>query len=84
MERNTKTTMYHLAVGDRFYKCGDKNKTVYEKIDHEVKQTSFQTYSHWAIEAKYLVRIIAASNLEHFAKALKSDTDVIFLRNKND
>lgn len=84
MERNTKTTVYNLQIGDRFYKCNDKKKTILEKVEHSIKQTHFQTYRHWSMEAKYMGRVITAEQIEKYAKPIKSDTEVIFLRHKND
>lgn len=69
MERNTVTTMYHLKIGDRFYKCSDKKKTVWTKVEAETKQTHFQTYKHFGI-----------LDGEKYPVAFKSDTQVIFLR----
>ena len=47
MERNTKTTVGALQIGDRFYKCNDKKKLVCEKVESEIKKTHFQTYKHF-------------------------------------
>ncbi|HEY9362183.1 MAG TPA: hypothetical protein VIQ00_02895 [Chitinophagaceae bacterium] len=71
MERNTKTIVNNLAIGDRFLKVNDKKKEVWEKVPHEAKQTKYQTYSHFA-----------KRDYERFPSAMKSDTQVIFLRNK--
>jgi hypothetical protein len=71
MERNTKTTMYHLQIGDRFYKVNDKKKIVYTKVESETKRTHFQTYKHFALK-----------DGERFPDAIKSTTEVIFLRHK--
>ena len=69
MERNTVATIRELEIGDRFYKSGDKNKVVYEKVDHEATQTHFQTYSNFATTAS-----------DPFPKAFKGHTKVVFLR----
>lgn len=71
MKRNEVTEIRDLQNGDRFYKVGDKHKTVFEKIEHETKMTKYQTYSHWGC--------VDGSN---FPQAFKSDTQVVFLRNK--
>jgi len=71
MERNTQTTVYHLQIGDRFYKVNDKKKWVYEMVEGEVKQTHFQTYKHFALK-----------DGERYPDAIKSITEVIFLRHK--
>lgn len=82
MERNTKTTIYHLTIGDRFYKCNDKSKTVFEKV--EIPQTESQlTYKHWCIEAKYFSRVMTSALIEKLAKSIRYDTEVIFLRHKD-
>ena len=71
MERGTKTTAAALQVGDRFYKAVDKTKTVLQMVEHTAKSTKYQTYSLWYLppntDAKY-------------PKAIKGDTEVIFLR----
>lgn len=83
MERNTKTTIYHLQIGDRFYKCNDKSKTIYEKVQQEAKQTYYQTYRHFGICAAFAddTRISEQAKKAAF-KSFKSDTEVIFLRHK--
>ncbi|HVZ95420.1 MAG TPA: hypothetical protein VG847_00990 [Chitinophagaceae bacterium] len=83
MERNTLTTMSQLKIGDRFFKANDKHKNVFEKIDHLVLRTYFQTYTHWAISASVLdVFILNENTIARHARAFKSDTPVIFLRHK--
>jgi L-rhamnose mutarotase len=72
MERNTATTIYDLQPGDRFYKANDKKKDVWEKVEHTMKQTNYQTYSHFAKREE-----------DKYALAFKSNTQVIFLRNNN-
>jgi hypothetical protein len=72
MERNTKTAIYNLQIGDRFFKLNDKKKEVWEKVGHHIKQTKYQTYSNFA-----------KRDYERFASAFKSDTEVIFLRHKS-
>lgn len=72
MERNTLTTIDKLNVGDRFYKVKDKNKTVWEKVAHEIKQTNYQTYSQFATKGK-----------DPHTYAFRKDAQVIFLRSKN-
>ena len=80
MNRNTVTMISELKIGDRFYKAGDKNKTVFQKVDHKSKRTQWQTYTQFAIEAKILGRDLNQSKIEEHAKAFKRDTSVIFLR----
>lgn len=79
MERNTVTTMRELETGDRFYKCADKKKTVYEKVKHETTKTKYQTYQYWAMEGSVLQ---TSANIERFAKAITGSTEVVFLRHK--
>jgi hypothetical protein len=71
MERNTATTAGELQIGDRFFRCNDKKKTVWEKVDSDVKVTHFQTYKHFAITAGM-----------KFPQAINKNTQVIFLRHK--
>lgn len=73
MERNTKTTIDKLAIGDRFYKASDKNKTVLQKVAHAPFQTKHYRYTNWAIKDN-----------ERHADKMRHDTEVIFLRNVND
>lgn len=72
MKRNDVVEIRELKIGDRFIKAGDKSKTVFEKLEHETKITKYQTYSHWA-----------GVDGSKFPQAFKSDTLVVFLRNKN-
>lgn len=73
MERNTRTTVGKLAIGDRFYKVNDKNRTVLQKIEHAPFQTKHYKYTNWAI-----------ADGDRHADKMKHDTEVIFLRNVND
>lgn len=83
MERNSVTTISKLKLGDRFYKAGDKNKKVLEKFDHAVKQTRFQTYSHFAVPASVIDTLKPGHEvLSSYIMAMKSDTELIFLRHK--
>jgi len=83
MERNTKTTVNELLPGDRFYKCNDKNKKVFEKIEHQTKRTHYQTYKHWCLEAAVADGNMHSSAKYEWATAIKADTEVIFLKHKN-
>lgn len=74
MNRNDVAEIRDLKIGDRFYKAGDKDKTVYEKVEHDTKITKYQTYSHWG----------AIDGMDKFPCAFKSDTMVVFLRNKTE
>lgn len=82
MERNTVTNIARLQIGDRFYKANDKHKIVFEKVEHETKKTAYQTYKHWAVEAKYCRGTLTADQIEMYAKPINSATEVIFLRHK--
>jgi len=67
MERNTNTTIYHLSIGDRFYKANDPQRLVWEKVEPEIKGSLL----HWAKKDNHL-----------FASTFRSNTEVIFLRSK--
>lgn len=69
MEKNTKTTIENLQIGDRFYKANDRHKTMFTKVQHESKVTHYQTYQHWALK-----------DAERYPLAMKADTQVVFLR----
>ena len=69
MNRNTPTTIGQLKIGDRFHKAGDKKKEVWQKVEHKVKVTDYQTYGHFA-----------KKDNEKFATPFKKETQVIFLR----
>lgn len=71
MERNTLTTIDKLQVGDRFYKANDKKKEVWEVVEHETKQTHFQTYRFWATNGKL-----------KYPEPVKKNTVLVFLRSK--
>lgn len=85
MERNTVTYINKLKVGDRFYRAGDKDRLVLEKVDHKVKRTNYQTYSHWAIPASIADRFRPdGEQLERqislWGRALRAETQVVYLR----
>lgn len=83
MERNTSTFVGDLKTGDRFYKAGDKSKTVMILVEHKRKVTKFQTYHYFGLEAAVFDRLAPQSRddfIERFAKPLKANTAVIFLR----
>lgn len=69
MESKTQTTIGELQPGDRFYFLKDKKKTVWQKIEHEVKRTHFQTYSNFAKQ-----------DGQKYEQPFKRLTEVIFLR----
>ncbi len=68
---NTVTTIHQLNIGDRFYKLQDKTKTVWEKVEGEVKKTYYQTYRHFA-----------KRDNDKFSQPFQSSTPVVFLRQK--
>lgn len=70
MERNTKTTIDKLAIGDRFYKQNDRNKAIHEKIDRAPFKTKHYTYTNWAMK-----------DGERHPEKMRHDTAVVFLRN---
>ena len=76
MERNTQIEFGRLIIGDRFYKANDTKKTVWEKVQGDVKKTYFQTYRHFAVKADEINYINA------HPVAMKATTIVIFLRNR--
>ena len=67
MERNTNTTIYHLKIGNRFYKANDPQRLVWEKVEKEIKGSLL----HWAKKDNHL-----------FASTFRSNTEVIFLKSK--
>jgi hypothetical protein len=73
MERNTLTSMGQLKIGDRFYLKSDRKKTVWEKVESEVKVTNYQTYKHFAQ--------LPGMN---YPQPMNRNTVVIFLRHKED
>lgn len=81
MDRNTVTTADKLELGDRFYFANDKNKVVWQKVEHEIKVTHFQTYKHWCILAS-----VADNPKMHptakatYVKPMRKETKVVFLR----
>lgn len=72
MERNTLTTVKKLTIGDRFYKAGDKNKTLHTVVESTPLKTFFTTYKYFAIRDSDKLKV-----------AFKPDTQVIFIRNIN-
>lgn len=81
MKRLEVTTAAKLQVGDRFYMANDKAKLVCVKVEHQKKQTSFQTYSHFYCYGSVMdhQRLTTAEKERNF-KAMKADTIVVFLR----
>lgn len=71
MERNTRTTIGELVLGDRFYRQSDKAKVVWTKVAGEVKKTGYQTYVHFGVRD---------GGNPKYPEALKKDTAVVFLR----
>ena len=69
MQKGTVTKVYKLVIGDRFYKCKDRSRKVYEMVEAEPRRTAYRTYSYWAKQ----------DNSDELI-ALKGDTDVFFLR----
>lgn len=49
MERLQQTTIKELQVGDRFYRTGDKKKTVFTVVKCPIKKTHFRTYRYFAL-----------------------------------
>lgn len=74
-----------LEEGDRFYKFGDKTKTVFIMLETEIKQTQHRTYEYWA------VRSTVADNpkinkdkgyINKIKTAIMPSTQVVFLKSK--
>lgn len=81
MQRNQRTAVSRLNIGDRFYKQADKSKKVYQMVEGEKKQTQYQTYRYWCCDAS----IIDSPNMTELMKAsrysaIKGDTVVVYLR----
>lgn len=81
MERNTRTTVKKLKLGDRFYKLGDKKKKAMQLVEGHVKATQFQTYKYFCCPADLMDNKLMTIDLKkrQFVAILK-DTEVIFLR----
>ncbi len=69
MERNTKTQVKNLVIGDRFYKASDGKRTVLQIVPGEVKVTKYTTYDVWC-----------KADADLHKQAMKSNTQVVFLR----
>lgn len=83
MERNTMTIAGCLQAGDRFYKAADKEKKVFQMIQHKTTVTQWQTYKYWCLPAGIADRNPNENTVARFAEAIKRDTQVVFLRNIN-
>lgn len=85
MERNCLTTVAALRIGDRFFKLSDKKRLVLELVQGETKRTHFQTYKHFCCPVSIMDNNRMPAQLkERNFKAINKDTQVIFLRNKED
>lgn len=69
MERNTKTILDDLQVGDRFYKSGDNAKTVYEVIEKTLTK----------IVCAEPAKLPQAKQVWQLQKRFLPRTDIIFL-----
>lgn len=82
MKRNEVTTVDKLQIGDRFYFLNDKNKVVWEKVEHEVKATHYRTYSHFALLGTYAERVKDPVMRKNNSKGMQPDTKVVYLKSK--
>lgn len=72
MERFKNTTVSRLQPGDRFYKLSDRNKTVLEMVQGEVKRTLYRTYGFWC------------KGPDGEIQAVMGNTKVVFLRHADE
>jgi len=84
MERNQRTIVANLSIGDRFYKLADKSKKVFQMVEAEKKQTQYQTYKYWCCEATIMdsAHLTEQMKMNRFS-AIKGDTSVVYLRSVN-
>jgi hypothetical protein len=82
MKKHEITTVDKLQIGDRFYFLNDKNKVVWEKVEHEVKSTQYRTYSHFALLGTYADRVKDLVMRKNNSKGMQPNTQVVFLRSK--
>lgn len=80
MNRNEVTTAASLEVGDRFYFANDKNKMVWQTVEHEKKVTNYQTYNQWCIPASVMDGRGTDTYKMAYVKPLRSATKIVFLR----
>lgn len=73
MQRGDRDIIDNLAIGDRFYKVKDRNKIVHEKVEHAPLKTKYYLYRNWA-----------KADGERHAQAMKNDTEVVFLRRRDE
>lgn len=82
MKKNTMTTVANLQIGDRFYFQNDKNKVVWELVQHEKKSTHYRTYHHFCLLGTYADRVTDPVMRKNNSKGLQADTKVVYLRSK--
>ncbi|WP_437918420.1 hypothetical protein [Sphingobacterium sp. LRF_L2] len=82
MKKNELTTANSLQTGDRFYFQADKNKVVWEMVDHEKKTTNFQTYTKWCMPASISDGRGSETFKAAYVKPLRKETKVVYLRSK--
>lgn len=80
MKKNTLITADKLQVGDRFYFANDKNKVVWQIVEHEKKVTNYQTYSQWCMPASVADGRGSETYKQANVKPLRGATSVVFLR----
>jgi hypothetical protein len=84
MKKNEVTTVDKLQIGDRFYFLNDKNKVVWEKIEHEVKTTKYRTYNHFALLGSYADIVKDRIKRRNNSKGMQPNTRVVYLKSKED
>lgn len=82
MKKNEVTTADNLQIGDRFYFLNDKNKVVWEMVEHEKKVTNYQTYSNWCIPASVSDGRGSETFKAAYVKPIRKETKVVYLRSK--
>lgn len=82
MNKNTLTTVDKLQIGDRFYFANDRNRVVWEKVQHEIKSTHYRTYHHFCLLGTYADRVSDPVMRKNNSKGLQPETKVVYLRSK--
>lgn len=82
MKKHELTTVAKLQIGDRFYFQADKNKVVWEMVEHESKQTFYRTYTHFCLLGAYADRVQDCDLRAMNAKGIQENTKVVYLRSK--
>lgn len=84
MNKNTETTVKHLATGDRFYRKTDRHKIVYQKMEaHPAHNIDGNPY--WCCP----IMIVDDTAMEdrrkpHYYQLVQAHERVIYIGNEND